>query len=171
MEQTETHLGSYAPDFEIPGIDDQVHHLARYFDQFQAVAVVFLANQCPTVASYLDRLKGIQQKFEGKGFTIIGLNANDSQKSPEDGFEEMKKFASQYDLNFPYLRDPTQDVALGFGVKATPEVFLLDKNSKVCYRGKIDDSLESSIEALLKGENIGFKETEAVGSPIKWRDQ
>ena len=27
-------IGQYAPDFELPGVDDQVHHLARYLEQF-----------------------------------------------------------------------------------------------------------------------------------------
>jgi peroxiredoxin len=178
MEKSDSNIGSYAPDFELPGTDGQVHHLARYVGQYQAIAVVFIANQCPSVCAYLERLKAIQQDFSDRGVTLIAINANDSKKSPQDGIEEMKEFAMQHDLNFPYLRDPTQDVALGFGVETTPQVFLLDKSSKICYRGQIDDHLESptvsylreSIEALLKGETIKQKETEAIGSPVKWRD-
>ena len=30
METIKTPIGSYAPDFEIPGVDGGVHHLFRY---------------------------------------------------------------------------------------------------------------------------------------------
>jgi len=45
-------IGHYAPDFELPGIDDTVHHLARYLEKFQAVGVVMMRNHCPYVHPY-----------------------------------------------------------------------------------------------------------------------
>ncbi|BAZ65498.1 hypothetical protein NIES4106_02370 [Fischerella sp. NIES-4106] len=30
VETNNTPVGIYAPDFELPGIDEQVHHLSRY---------------------------------------------------------------------------------------------------------------------------------------------
>ena len=180
MEKIGTTVGSYAPDFELPGIDKQVHHLARYLEQYQAVAVVFLAHGCPCVQGYIDRLKQIQTEFESQGLTLIGINANDTKKSPEDNFEQMKNFAATHKLNFPYLRDPTQDVASSFGVQKTPEVFLIDNKYVLRYRGSIDDKVESpesvtqaylrnSIAAVLQGEEVEPSLTEPVGSPLQWR--
>ncbi len=181
-EQANSVLNNYAPDFELPGIDEQVHHLTKYLENFQAIGVVFMSDNCPQVRLYLDRLKQIQAEFENRGFTLIGINANDPEKSPQDSLEQMKIFAQQQNLNFPYIRDTAQDVANCFGAKITPEVFLLDKNSAIRYRGLIDDSpksLESvqsdyfrnSITALLEGKEIAPRRTEAVGSSIEWRQQ
>ena len=36
-----TVIGAYAPDFELPGTNGTVHHLARYLDDYRAVVVVF----------------------------------------------------------------------------------------------------------------------------------
>lgn len=181
MEMTGTAIGSHAPDFELPGIDDRVHHLARYLDEYRAVAVIFMCNHCPYVRAYLDRLKQIQGEFRGQNFTAIGINSNDASQYPEDNFESMKSFAAEWQLNFPYLRDANQDVARCFGAKMTPQVFLIDKNSLVRYIGGIDDSpndpdgvkvpyLSNAIAKLLLGEPIAIDCTDAIGCSVKWRD-
>jgi peroxiredoxin len=181
MEMTSTPADSYAPDFELPGIDDKVHHLARYLENFQAVVVVFMCNHCPYVGLYLDRLKQLQADFQERGVTLIGINANDAVRYPDDSFENMKTFAAKNEINFPYIRDVTQDVAHCFGAERTPEVFLLDKNGVVRYHGQIDDSandpeavrvpyLRNAIEQLLSGEPVTLSSTEAIGGSVKWRE-
>ena len=181
MEKTGTTIGSYAPDFELPGIDRAVHHLARYLEKYRAVGVVFLCNRCPDVQGCIDHLKQIQAEFEPVGFTLIGINANDASVYPEDSFENMVSFSEEYQLNFPYLRDPTQDVAKSFGARVTPQAFLLDDKGVLRYCGSINDNpqapqlveiayLRNAIASLLKGEQIDPSQTEPVGcSSIKWR--
>lgn len=180
-EQQEYSTGHHAPDFELPGIDDRVYHLTSYREDFQAVGVIFMCNHCPYVRGYIERLKQLQADFEAQGFTLIGINANDAKKFPEDSFEQMKVFAVDRHLNFPYLRDPSQDVASGFGAQKTPEVFLLDREGIVRYRGAIDDNpndpesvqqfyLRDAIANLLQGETIARDRTEAIGCSLKWRE-
>lgn len=130
----------YAPDFELLGTDGTVHHLSRYLETFRAVGVVMLSHGCPQVRLYLDRLKQIQADFQDQGFTLIGINANDDRQFPEDSFAKMKTFLSDCQLNFPYLRDMTQEVAQGFAAAKTPEVFLIDRSGFIQYRGAIDDN-------------------------------
>jgi len=180
MEKTGTLIGGYAPDFEIPGIDGTVHHLFRYLEKFRAVGVVFMCNHCPYVRLYLDRLKQIQAEFQGQAFTLIGINPNDADQYPDDSFENMKRFAAENQLNFPYLRDVTQDVAFTFGAQKTPHVFLLNQRGVLCYGGAIDDSpnapdavqvtyLRAAIAKILAGEPITPTSTEPVGCSVKWR--
>lgn len=180
MEKTSTPIGKYAPDFELPGVDDEVHHLARYLEKYRVVGAVFMCNHCPYVGSYIDRLKQIQADFQDRGFTLIGINANDASKYPEDSFENMKAFAAQHQLNFPYLRDPTQDVAHSFGAVVTPHAFLLDREGVLRYGGAIDDNpqapesvqvsyFRNAIAQQISGEAVNPDVTEPVGCTIKWR--
>ncbi|MGB3532102.1 MAG: thioredoxin family protein [Microcoleaceae cyanobacterium] len=175
-----TSINNYAPDFELPGVDDAVHHLARYLENYKAVAVIFLANQCPEVIQYLERLKQLQQDYQPQGITLVGINPNDVVSSPEDNFEQMKAFAQAHQLNFPYLRDMTQDVAQSFGATNTPEAFLLDRKGILRYRGQIDDApdspqavtqayLKTAMTQLLAGDDIVPSETNSQGKPILWR--
>lgn len=167
--EIETSFSTYAPDFEIPGIDGQVHHLSRYLETFRLVGVVFISNRCPYLEQQIDRLKQIQSQFRFQGFTLIGINANDAQQRPEDSFDKMKQFSLQKSLNFPYLWDSTQDVAQSFGAEKTPQIFLVDDKAIIRYRGGIDNYLKEAIAALLAGQNPKMTVTEVTGSPIAWR--
>jgi peroxiredoxin len=180
METIGTQIGGYAPDFELPGIDGSVHHLARYLEQFRAVAVVFMCNHCPYVKLYLERLKQIQSEFQGQGVTLIGINPNDAEQFPEDSFEKMQTFAADHQVNFPYLRDVTQEVAHTFGATKTPQVFLLNQQGVLCYSGAVDDSpqnpqsvnrqyLRDAIAKILAEEPIVPASTEPIGCSVKWR--
>jgi peroxiredoxin len=180
MEALGTAIGSYAPDFELPGTDGSVHHLARYLEKYRAVGVVFMCNHCPYVQMYIDRLKGLQQQFADRGFTLIGINPNDAEQFPEDGFEQMKEFVASRGVNFPYLRDVTQDVAQTFGAEKTPHVFVVDQRGVLRYGGAIDDNaqepqavgktfLQDAIEQVLMGQMPQSPETRPVGCSVKWR--
>ena len=166
-------VGGYAPDFELPGTDKQVHHLGRYLEQYSAIAVIFISNQCPVVNQYLDCIKKIQAEFNSQGFSFIAIN---SGNNPQDNLESMQLFAEKNNLSFPYLKEPTQDVAKTFGIKVTPEVFLLDNKSVIRYAGSIEgDStdgvkksyLEANISNLLSGQEIAITYTEPMGTSIQ----
>lgn len=175
-------VGDYAPDFELPGIDRQVYHLSRYLQQYKAIAVIFISNQCPVVKQYIARIQQIQADFQAQGFSFIAINSSDFDQTLAASFESMQLFAQQYNLTFPYLKDPTQDVAKSFRVQVTPEVFLLDNNSVIHYAGSIDNRpdapnlvtnsyLQDNIANLLANQEIVINYTEPVGTPIQWRSK
>ncbi len=179
IETVNTPIGSYAPDFELPGIDNQVHHLSRYLEKFRAVGVIAMCNHCPYVNLYLERLKNIQAEFAPQGFTLMGMNGSATQQITEN-LDQMKAFAQSHQLNFPYLLDSTQDVTRSFGASKTPMAFLVDKNGIVQYKGQIDnhpqepsslgeDYFRDAIAALFKGQAINLPETEPAGTSLIWR--
>ena len=180
LEITDTPVGSYAPDFELPGIDKQVHHLSRYLENFRSVCVISLCNQCAYVEMYIDRLKNIQAEFADSGLTLIGLNGSSGENHTGDNFEKMKAFAEHHQLNFPYIWDSTQDVTRSFGVITTPTAFLIDHHGIVRYKGQIDDHpqaasaegidyLRNAIICLFQGQEIQPAETKQVGTVFRWR--
>lgn len=180
LETIGTPVGSYAPDFELPGIDNQVHHLGRYLDKFRAVGVIAMCNYCPYVELYIDRLKNIQTEFGEQNFTLIGMNGSDANTNPMENFEKMKAFARTHELNFPYLWDSTQDVTRSFGANKTPMAFLIDWDGIVRYKGGIDDHLHNpdvigkdylkhAIASLFQGQEIYPSQTETIGTLLTWR--
>ncbi len=180
IEISNTPIGSYAPDFELPGIDKEVHHLSRYLEKFRSVCVVSLCSQCTYTEMYIDRLKNIQAEFADRGFTLIGLNGSSSEDNSRDNLEQMKIFADRHQLNFPYIWDSTQDVTRSFGVIATPTAFLIDHHGIVRYKGQIDnhpqaasaqggDYLRNAIACLFQGQEIQPTETEQIGTVFRWQ--
>lgn len=174
-------IGNYAPDFEIPGIDQEVYHLGSYRQKFKAIAVVFMGNVLE-VDQYLERLKKIQADFGGQQFTIMGIDSNYRSEPIAETKKTMQQFAQEKELNFPYLRDSNQDVAKSFGAKVIPTVYLLDRDGVIRYQGRIDDCAESpeqvshhylqdSVAAILSGATIAKDYIEPIGTEIKWRNQ
>lgn len=178
--ETSLVIGRYAPDFEIPGVDGAVHHLSRYLERFRAVAVIIMCNHCPYVKLYLDRLKQLQAEFVQQGVTLVGINPNDDQQFPEDSFDRMKSFAREHQLNFPYLRDVTQDVARSFAAERTPQAFLINQAGLICYSGSLDDNpqsaetvqqpyLRNAMVQALSNTEITTPVTAPIGCSVKWR--
>lgn len=141
---------------------------------------MFSCNHCPTVKAYENRFIELQDDYEGKGVTLIAINANDDKKYSEDSFENMKIRAKEKGFNFPYLRDESQKVAKAYGAERTPEVFVFDRKRILRYHGRIDDNvhapdqvretyLRDAIDAILEGRAVPLEETEPVGCTIKWK--
>src|SRR5260370_32898580 len=97
-------------------------------------------------------------------------------------FDEMKIRAGYRHFNLPYLYDgETQSVSRAYGPKATPHVFIFDKERKLRYEGHVDDSQRESlvktrdarnaIEALLAGNPVPAAHTSAFGSDTKWKSK
>ena len=79
----------------------------------------------------------------------------------------------------PYLHDESQEVARAFGAKVTPDVFVLDAQGRLRYRGAPDGDyddpslraewLRGALDAVLAGDEPEPRETKPVGCSIKWR--
>src|SRR5207247_663166 len=59
-------IGATAPDFALPGTDDQIHKLSDY-KASPLLAVMFLCNHCPTSQLYEGRVKKLVEDYSGKG--------------------------------------------------------------------------------------------------------
>jgi hypothetical protein len=108
----------------------------------------------------------------------VAINPNDPRIVPGDGFEFMVKRAGEKNFPYPYVFDGTQEIAMAYGAKVTPHIFLLDARGGLVYRGRVDDSLEegkvksrdfpAALEALVSGQPIKVAETRAFGCGVKY---
>src|SRR5687768_14939494 len=69
-------IGSPAPDFDLPGVDDKNHKLADYAEA-KVLVVVFTCNHCPTAQAYEDRLIKLHEDYKDKGVALVAINPND----------------------------------------------------------------------------------------------
>ena len=169
-------IGDQAVDFNLPSTDGKKYGLGNFKDKL--IAVIFTCNHCPYAQAYEDRIKKLQEEFK-ESLQIVAINSNDSEGYPEDSFENMKIRYKEFNFNFPYLRDKTQEVAKAYGAEVTPDVFLFDKNRKLVYRGRIDDNWEHSYDVIqqdlkkaigetLQDRKVMKEEEKAIGCSIKW---
>ncbi len=171
-------LTERAPSFRLPGVDGAEHSLEDYGDA-EVLVLVQSCNHCPYVQAWEGRMKAIQRDYAGRGVRLVAVNSNDTNRRPEDSFEEMERRAQQQGFNFDYLWDEDQSVLRALGSERTPEVFVFDRDRKLAYHGAIDDNrdetavrqqyLRDALDAVLEGREPPVGETPPVGCSVKWR--
>lgn len=168
-----------APDFSLKGTDGKSYSL-RDFAQSKLLLVVFICNHCPYVKARIGNIVALQSKFNQSDISVVAINSNDPNYENE-GFDNMKAFARQYNLNFPYLIDETQDTARMYGAVCTPDPFLFNSERKLVFHGKINDALEpdmsptipvmeNNIRKVLMGQEVVKHFDPSIGCSIKWKN-
>ena len=138
------------------------------FDHYQGyvLLIVNVASKCGFTKQY-KALQNLQDKYESKGFKVLGFPCNDFGKQEPGELEEIKKFCSTtYGVNFPLFQkvhakdnttepfttlkqvNPAGDVEWNF------EKFLINSQGEAIARFKSSiepDSIEitQAIEKLL----------------------
>ena len=169
--------GGRVPDFNLPGIDDRIYSL-KNFGGKNGLLVLFICNHCPYVKARMADIVDLDKEF-GDKIAIVGINSNDPDY-PGEGMENMKTFAKERGIEFPYLLDEDGAVAKAYRATCTPDPFLFDKDFKLVFHGRITDALEpadktheytmrGNIQKLLKGETIEPWFNPSLGCSIKFR--
>lgn len=175
--------GTKAPDFELPNANGnsggESPSLQDLLGENGAV-VFFTCNHCPYVVGSEPRIESAAEVARKNGLGFVGINSNDPVKYESDSWDNMVKRANK-GMTYPYLHDSSQEVALSYGAERTPEFYLLNSDSIVVYRGRLDDSprdpshattseLEDAIEELATGATVSVTRTESIGCSVKWKE-
>ncbi len=183
-------LGSSAPDFALPGVDGKTHRLSDYASS-PVLAIVFACNHCPISQMYEQRIQQMADDYRNKGLAVVAIEPNDPKairideldsSDISDSLEEMKIRVAYKHLRYPYLYDgETQSVTRAYGPQATPHIFIFDKDRKLRYEGRIDNSYRieqvktqdarNAIDALLAGREVEVKHTGVFGCSTKWQEK
>jgi len=180
-------IGQAAPDFCLPGVDGKTYCLKDFADA-KVLVVVFTCNHCPTAEAYEERIQHLATEYRGKGVALVAISPNDplavrldelGYTDVGDSFEDMKIRAKDRGFDFPYLYDgENQNVSREYGPFATPHVFVFDRERKLRYSGRVDNSAKpdrvtshdtrAAIDAVLAGRPVPEERTRTFGCSIKW---
>jgi peroxiredoxin len=183
-------IGSRAPDFSLPGVDGQIHKLSDYAGS-QVLVIVFLCNHCLIASIYEQRVQKMADEYGPKGVSVVAIQPNDPEAirvdeldsaDTSDSLDEMKIRVQYKHLRYPYLYDgETQAVARALGPQATPHVFVFDKDRKLRYQGRFDNSYRvelvkshdarNAVDALLAGKPVPVEQTGVFGCSTKWKEK
>ncbi len=177
-------VGDKAVDFNLKNIDGKMVSLESN-KNVKGYILVFTCNTCPYAVMYEDRIVSLHNKYATEGYPVLAIQPNDTEKSPEDSFDNMQIRAKEKGFSFPYLLDETQEITAAYGATNTPQVYLLKKASKgnfrVEYIGAIDNNsrnakaaskhyVADAVDDLLADRAISTTSTKAIGCTIKWAD-
>ena len=184
-------IGEPAPAFSLKGIDGETYTLES-FQGAKVLTLIFTANHCPTAQAYEERMKELSARYAPGEMQLVAISSNHpgavcleelGYTDLGDSFGEMKVRASDKGYNFPYLYDgDEQAMATAYGAKATPHVFIFDRDRKLRYTGRIDDMEDPyraptrsdarlAIDALLAEKEVEVETTKAFGCSLKWKSK
>ncbi len=171
-------IGMQAPDFSLPDTGG-ANWSASDGDGVRATVVVFTCNHCPYALAWHDRIVQVARDYLDRGVRMLAVNSNDAQRYPRDSLEAMRARVAAEDWPMPYLHDERQQVARSYDAKTTPDVFVLDSERRLQYRGAPDSDyddpnanaqwLRDALDAVLAGDSPPVAETKPVGCSIKWK--
>jgi peroxiredoxin len=173
-------FGLPASDFKLLGVD------GNYWTRDDCAAkngllVMFICNHCPYVKAIQERLVADMAILQANGIGVVAIMSNDPNDYPEDAFENMQQVAKDKGYHFPYLIDPTQQVAKAYGAICTPDFFGYNAKLELQYRGRLDESGKQQsvgdvkrdlLDAMLlvaKTSKGPIEQIPSMGCSIKWR--
>jgi peroxiredoxin len=170
-----TAIGARAPSFALPDTSGSLHEL----DGAPATVVVFTCNHCPYALAWHERIIRVAEDYAARGVRVLAINPNDAERYPRDSTQQMRARVERGEFDgVPYLRDESQQVARSYDAKTTPDVFVLDGEGVIRYRGAPDSDhddhsqnaawLRGALDAVLDGRAPDPAETVPVGCSIKW---
>ena len=179
MHSTMVPLGTAAHPFKLPGTDGKEYSLDSFMDR-KVLVIIFMCNHCPYVKAVLQRLIDLQNETRDLGVQLVGINANDAARYPDDSMQNMQKIAKEKNISFPYLFDETQQTAQTYDAVCTPDIYVYGEERTLLYRGRIDDNweqpekvtrrnLREAIDHILAGREIPGEQIPSMGCSIKWK--
>jgi len=159
--------------FRLPTVADEVFELAA--GQSKLTVVCFLGAECPLARLYGPRLNELAEQWKEKGVRFVGVSSN-----LQDSMDDIRQYVKRYKIGFPMTKDYGNKVADQFDAERTPEVFVVDEQLNVRYRGRIDNQylpgqsrttatqhdLRDAIAAVLEGKPVISDKTDAPGCII-----
>lgn len=143
----------------------------------KTTVIVFLMHDCPVSNAYAPELQriGAWAKEKGVPFFLVYADVDVEQAA-------LKKHAMEYGYADAPLVDPKRVLAKHVGATVAPQAFVLDREGKVKYQGRIDDryadfgkqrpaptkrDLKDAVEAVMAGKPVAEAKTPAIGCSIE----
>ena len=189
---TNLNIGDQAREFSLPGIDGNQYSLAD-FGGTDIFVVYFTGTHCPTSHGVMGRMLKFVDEYKHESFSFVAINPNHSSglrpdefghTDYDETFEDSKRYAEDYGWTFPFLFDGEKQLtARAYGCLATPHVLIFDKDRKLRYNGRFDDSrypdpqtvkhpdARNAVEALLNGKSVPVETTRPHGCSTKWKER
>lgn len=126
-------IGRMVPNVTLKTLDGQTITLKDAVGQ-KGLVIAFTNTTCPICQKYGPTLTRLQETLAAKGIKMLFVNPTASES-----LNAMQGFVKTHQLSGPYVHDREGIFARTLEATSTAEVFLLDPQRTIVYRGAIDD--------------------------------
>ena len=145
-------------------------------DKTKAVVFVFMLRDCPVSNVYAPELTRIHNEYSAKGVALYLVHPDRDTNA-----KSAIAHAKEYKLIAPVVLDHDHKLTRLAEAEVTPEAAVFDAKGRLVYRGRIDNlyagfgkkrfkptkrDLRDTLDAMLAGERLAKRTTEAVGCYI-----
>jgi peroxiredoxin len=163
--------GEAMPDFTLTDDEGTTHTLSDY--RGQIVVLDFCSHKCPWSVGADAKLNELSEAYADRGVVFLGVDSHH-----EVPVSELRAYREGGGKTYPILKDEGHAYADLVGARVTPEIYIVDAEGMVAYRGAADNSfgpdssgsvsyVEQALEQLLAGEPVEPSRTAGWGCTIK----
>ena len=179
----EVEVGKTAPNFTLPDTNGRAHSLADLKGKY--VVLEWYQPDCPFVRKHYNsgNMQALQKAYTAKG--VVWLSIDSSAPGEEGNYPAAKlnEFAARDGAaRTALLLDPDGKVGRLYGAKTTPDMYIIDPNGNLVYRGAIDNKrstdlddvktatnyVRAALDAALAGKPVSTTATQPYGCSVKY---
>jgi peroxiredoxin len=171
-------VGEAAPDFSLQDQDGKTVNLADL--KGKVVVLEWFNEECPYVVRHHEKdktMSTVSDKYASKDVVWLAINSTDGKTN-----ETNKAAQGKWNVKYSILNDSEQKVAKAYGAKATPHMFIIDKEGKLAYAGGIDNDpkgektgdakvnfVDKALAELTDGKTVSEPKTQQYGCSVKYK--
>lgn len=173
LDPVEHRIGTEVGDLELTGIDGKQHRLYETESEHGTVVIV-RDPECPVSKRYGPRIKRMATQYEG-AFRFVFIYPNVDLTA-----EQRAEDARMLGVQGIYAQRGSFALAEALGVNSTGDVFVLDDQHRLRYRGAVDDQyglgytrdvptthyLRNALDEMREHRPVGVPATSAPGCYI-----
>ena len=176
-------IGSPAPDFTLTGLDGHAVTLSSF--KGKTVVLEWFNPGCPFVrkAHTGGSLKDAAARAQTQDVVWLAVNSAVPGKQG-NGADANRKVAAEFGMAHPILLDDDGHVGRAYGATNTPNMYVIDPQGTLVYRGAIDNSpdgegqsptdgklvnyVDEALAAVKAHQPVKVPETKAYGCGVKY---
>lgn len=126
-------VGRMIPDATLKKLDGAEVKLKSLVGK-HGLVIAYTNTTCPICKKYGPSLAKLEESLTAKGLATLYVNPTSNEKP-----EAMRAFIASHKLHGAYVHDQDGSFSKTLGATSTAEVFLLDRQRTIVYRGALDD--------------------------------
>lgn len=176
-------IGQPAPAFTLTDIDGNEHSLSDFEGKF--VVLEWVNFGCPFVKKFYEPGKMQELQAEKTGQDVVWLTICSSAEGKQGYHTAEELQAKLSEIGYKgtaYLLDADGTVGRAYDAKTTPEMFVINPEGVLIYKGAIDDKSTTNsddiagatnfvtlaLQQAKAGEEVSTAETRSYGCSVKY---
>jgi glutathione peroxidase-family protein len=181
--QAAPEIGQPAPAFTLTDTTGTEHSLSDF--KGKTVVLEWINHGCPFVVKHYasGNMQALQEKYTGEGVVWLSICSSapgaQGHMSAADAAAKSKEVGSKATA---YLIDESGTVGKAYNAKTTPEMFVINAEGILVYKGAIDDKpstnaadiegsknfVAAALDEVLAGKEVSTATTKPYGCSVKY---